>query len=74
MPSKLIPLTLDLPDALIAELRFTAQSKGLALEEWVTVLMKKAISELPAAAATATHASESQSLVQAASSKKNHTK
>ena len=64
MSSKLTPLTLDLPDALITELRLTAQSKGLTLEEWITILMKKAISELPADPAT--HASESQSLAEAA--------
>ena len=47
MNSNLTPLTLDLPDELIAELTLAAQAKGLSLEEWVTILVKKAISELP---------------------------
>ncbi|MEO5659577.1 MAG: hypothetical protein ABIQ90_07255 [Polaromonas sp.] len=64
MPSPLIPVTLDLPDALIAELSLTAQAKGLTLEMWITILMKKAISELPADPAT--HAGESLSLAEAA--------
>lgn len=47
MNSNLIPVTLDLPDELIAELTLTAQAKGLTLEAWVTIFVKKAISELP---------------------------
>jgi len=47
MNSNLTPLTLDLPDELIAELTLAAQVKGLTLEAWVTILVKKAISELP---------------------------
>ena len=64
MNSNLTPLTLDLPDELIAELTLTAQEKGLTLEEWVTILVKKAISELPEGASGQT--GESQALEEAA--------
>jgi hypothetical protein len=47
MNSNLTPVTLDLPDELIAELTLAAQAKGLSLEEWIGLLVKKAISELP---------------------------
>ena len=47
MNANLTPVTLDLPDALIAALTHEAQKKGLTLEAWVTILVKKAISELP---------------------------
>ncbi|WP_029525179.1 hypothetical protein [Polaromonas glacialis] len=64
MNSNLTPLTLDLSDELIAELAFAAQAKGLTLEEWVTILVKEAISELPDDSTTQT--SESQALEEAA--------
>lgn len=64
MNSNLIPLTLDLPDELIAELTLAAQTKGVSLEEWVTILVKKAISELPDDSTTQT--GESQALEEAA--------
>ena len=41
MNSNLTPVTLDLPDELIAELTLAAQAKGLSLEEWVTILVNK---------------------------------
>lgn len=41
MNSNLTPVTLDLPDELIAELTLTTQAKKLTLEEWVTILVKK---------------------------------
>ena len=47
MNANLTPVTLDLPDELIAELTLAAQVKGLTLEEWVTILVKKAIRKLP---------------------------
>ena len=47
MNAKLTPVTLDLPDALIAKLNLQAQAKGLTLEARVTILVNKAISELP---------------------------
>jgi hypothetical protein len=47
MNANLTPVTLDLSDELIAELTLAAQAKGLTLEEWVAILVKKAISELP---------------------------
>lgn len=47
MNANLTPVTLDLPDALIAALTLEAQKKGLTLEAWVTILVKKAISEFP---------------------------
>ena len=64
MNSKLTPLTLDLPDQLITELTLEAQAKGLTLEEWVTILVKKAISELPDDSTTQT--GKSQALQEAA--------
>jgi hypothetical protein len=60
MNSKLHPVTFELPDQLIAELTLTAHAKGMTLEEWVTILVKQAISELPA------QASESQALAETA--------
>jgi len=60
MNAKLTPLTLDLPDELIAELTTSAHAKGLTLEEWITILVKKSISELPDDSATQT--GESQAL------------
>jgi len=50
MNEKLHPVTFDLPDELIAELSITAHAKGMTLEEWVTILVKQAINELPAQA------------------------
>ena len=47
MNANLTPVTLDLPDALIAALTLEAQNKGITLEAWVTILVKKAISKLP---------------------------
>ena len=47
MNANLTPVTLDLPDALIAALTLEAQKKGLTPEAWVTILVKKATSELP---------------------------
>ena len=47
MNSKLVPVTLDLSDELTDTLTLAAQAKGLTMEEWVTILVKKAISELP---------------------------
>jgi hypothetical protein len=64
MNSNLTPVTLDLSDELIAELTLAAQAKGLTLEEWVTILVKKAISELPDDSTIQT--SESQALEKAA--------
>lgn len=64
MNSNLTPVTLDLPDELIAELTLAAQAKGLSLEEWVTILVTKAISELPDDSTTQT--SESQAFEEAA--------
>lgn len=64
MNSNLTPVTLDLSDELIAELTLAAQAKGLSLEEWVTILVKKAISELPDDSTAQT--SESQALEEAA--------
>ena len=60
MNSKLHTVTFELPDQLIAELTSTAQAKGMTLEEWVTILVKKAINELPA------QIDESQALAEAA--------
>lgn len=48
MTEKLAPVTLNLSDELTAELMITAKTRGLTIEEWVTILVKKAISELPA--------------------------
>lgn len=48
MTAKLAPVTLNLSDELTAELMITAKTRGLTIEEWVTILVKKAISELPA--------------------------
>lgn len=42
------PVTLDLSDELIAKLTLEAQAKGITLQQWVTILVKKAINELPA--------------------------
>lgn len=42
------PVTLDLSDELIAKLTLEAQAKSITLQQWVTILVKKAISELPA--------------------------
>lgn len=42
------PVTLDLSDELTAKLTLEAQAKGMTLQQWVTILVKKAISELPA--------------------------
>jgi hypothetical protein len=64
MNENLKPLTLDLPDGLIAELTRAAKTQGLTLEEWVTVLVKKAISELPDGSTE--HTGESQALEEAA--------
>ena len=47
MNANLTPVTLDLPDTLIAALTLEAQKKGLTREAWVTILVKQAISELP---------------------------
>ena len=47
MNANLTPVTLNLPDALIAALTLEAQKKGLPLKAWVTILVKKAISKLP---------------------------
>ena len=47
MNANLTPVTLDLPDALIAALTLEAQNNGITLEAWVTILVKKAIIELP---------------------------
>ena len=47
MNANLTPVTLDLPDALIAALTLEAQNKGITLEAWVTILVKKAMSKLP---------------------------
>ena len=47
MNANLTPVTLDLPDALIGTLTLEAQKKELPLEAWVTILVKKATSELP---------------------------
>ena len=47
MNAKLTPLTLNLPDELIAELTMSAHAKGLTPKEWITILVKKSISELP---------------------------
>lgn len=60
MNSKLHPVTFELPDQLIAEITSTAQAKGMTLEDWVTILLKKAINELPAPT------DESQALAEAA--------
>ena len=60
MNAKLTPLTLDLPDELIAELTTSAHAKGLTLKEWITILVKKSISELPDDSTTQT--GESQAL------------
>ncbi|MBK5204406.1 MAG: hypothetical protein JJD98_03050 [Polaromonas sp.] len=62
MTSKLVPITLELSDELTAELTITAHAKGLTLEEWVTILVKKAITELPANPTTQTD--ESQALAE----------
>ena len=48
MNAKLHPVTFELPDELMAELTITANAKGMTSEEWVTILAKQAISELPA--------------------------
>lgn len=48
MTEKLAPVTLNLSDELTAELMITAKTRGLTIEEWVTILVKKAINELPA--------------------------
>lgn len=41
MNSKLVPVTLDLSDELTDTLTLAAQAKGLTMEEWVTILVKK---------------------------------
>lgn len=64
MNSNLTPVTLDIPDELIAKLTLAAHAKGLTLEEWVTILVKKAISELPDDSTTQT--GESQAFEKAA--------
>ncbi|MEO7401892.1 MAG: hypothetical protein ABIV07_14195 [Polaromonas sp.] len=64
MNSKLVPVTLDLSDELTDTLTLAAQAKGLTLEEWVTILVKKAISELPDDSTART--GESQTLEEAA--------
>ena len=46
MNTKLNPVTLDLPDELIAELTITAHAKGMTLEEWVTLLVSQAMNQL----------------------------
>lgn len=48
MTAKLTPITLNLSDELTAELTIAAKTRGLSIEQWVTILVKKAISELPA--------------------------
>jgi uncharacterized lipoprotein YddW (UPF0748 family) len=50
MNAKLHPVTFELPDELLAELTITAHAKGMTLEEWVTILVKQAMNELPAQA------------------------
>jgi hypothetical protein len=60
MNSKLHPVTFELPDQSIVELTITAHAKEMTLEEWVTILVKQAISELPV------QANESQALTEAA--------
>lgn len=60
MNSKLHPVTFELPDELIAELTITAHAKGMTQEEWVTLLVKQAINQLPV------QADESQTLAEIA--------
>lgn len=58
MNTKLNPVTFELPDELMAELTIRAHAKVMTLEEWVTLLVKQAMNELPA------QASESQALAE----------
>jgi antitoxin component of RelBE/YafQ-DinJ toxin-antitoxin module len=60
MSSKLHPVTFKLPDELMAESTLTAHAKGMTREEWVSILVKQAMNELPA------QADENQTLADAA--------
>jgi hypothetical protein len=46
MNTKLNPVTLDLPDVLIAELTITAHANGMTLEQWVMLLVSQAMNQL----------------------------
>ena len=52
MSSKLHPVTFELPDKSIVDPDIMAHFEGMTLEEWVTILVKEAMNELPAARIT----------------------
>ena len=52
MSSKLHAVTFELPGESIVEPTIMAHVEGMTLEDWVTILVKQAMNELPAARIT----------------------